>query len=98
MIYNVPRWILFGANGAGWLPNLSLIAEDLEGKERIRVINNEQIHQLQQDELGYFKWVWMYLKFHRQHGYQENPFEVDSRRWDDDLASRPPFAWKQYIN
>ena len=94
MIYNVPRWALFGANGAGWLPNVTLIANDLAGDERKRVINNETVHQLQQDELGYFRWVFMYLKFHRKYGYQDNPFEIDSRRWDEDLSNRPARWWE----
>lgn len=93
----VPRWLLLGNNGAGWLPNISLIAKDLKGSERTRVINNELIHQIQQDELGYFRWVYMYIKFHRKYGYFDNPFERDSRAWDDNPTNRPPRAWELYI-
>ena len=42
---SVPRWMLLGADGAGWLPNVTLIANDLTGGNRKRVINNEVIHQ-----------------------------------------------------
>ena len=106
-ILSVPRWMLLGNNGAGWLPNVTLIANDLTGGNRKRVINNEVIHQLQQDEVGYIAWVLMYFWFHfsfelvrwwpfelkRKYGYQNNPFEIDSRDWDEDLANRPARYW-----
>ena len=49
----VPRWLLLGANGTAWLPNVSLVADDLPTLTKDRVIRNEGVHQLQQDELGY---------------------------------------------
>ena len=90
---SVPRWVLLGNNGAGWLPNVSLIANDLTGDERKRVINNEAIHQIQQDEVGYVLWVFMYIDFLLEYGYQNNPFEIDSRDWDEDLDNRPARYW-----
>ena len=97
MIYSVPRWLLLGNNGAGWLPNVTLIADDMPHRLEQRVIANEAIHQLQQDELGYFKWVLKYLSFHFEYGYKDNPFEVDSRTWDEDIEQRPPRAWENYV-
>ena len=97
MIYSVPRWLLLGNNGAGWLPNVSLIANDMPHRLEERVIAHEAVHQLQQDELGYIKWVLKYLKFHWDFGYSHNPLEVDARKWDRDTEQRPSRAWENYV-
>ena len=92
-------------NGAGGFPNRAVVNSriDFTAKEKKRVINNEITHVLQQIEFsdtdewtwkGYFRWLWEYLKEHRKHGYENNPFEIDSRDWDEDLANRPPRYWE----
>ena len=82
---------------------------NLSGNELKRVISNELVHVLQQIECahkeqiedandwtwrGYFRFLWTYFKFHRQYGYENNPMEIDSRHWDEDLENRPAGYWK----
>ena len=96
-------------NGAGGFPNRVVINSRIKfpDAERHRVINNEIIHVLQQQEFsdypnewtwkGYFKWLINYIWFHFTYGYDENPFEKDSLEYDEDLTSRPQFNWEKYI-
>jgi len=97
----VPRWALLGNNGAGWLPNVSLVADDLEelyDKSFLEEVKrHETIHQVQQNELGYPKWVLVYLWLLWKHGYQEHPMEIDAnvhKRSEKILASRNRFYWR----
>lgn len=93
-------------NGAGGFPNRIVINSRItfEPKELRRVINNEHIHIKQQMEFsdnpsewtwkGYFKWLYTYVKLRFKYGYNRNPMEVDSRKWDTDLDNRPKFYWR----
>lgn len=95
-VYSVPRWLLIGNKGTAWLPNVSLVASDLSPSEYEETKNHEKIHQLQQNELGYFKWAYVYLKLLCIHGYDNHPMEIDAYTWERDIWSRPYKAWKGY--
>jgi hypothetical protein len=94
MIINVPRWLLLGFGGAAWLPNINLIANDLTGEARRLVINHENIHQTQQDEIGYPVWAVLYIYFNIRFGYWSNPFEIDAYRWQFVPEKRPSQWWR----
>ena len=96
-VYHVPRWLLLGNDGTAWMPNISLIANDMPEHQRLQVQDHELIHQMQQDELGYFIWVVKYLDFHFEHGYRANPFELDAWKWEKNIGNRPSRAWELYV-
>jgi len=96
-VFRVPRWLLLGTNGTAWPPNIILISNDMTHRLEKKVIGHEYIHQLQQDETGYFKWLYKYIKFHLEYGYERNPFEQDSVKWENNPDSRPEEYWKLYI-
>lgn len=107
----VSYWPLpLSKNGFGGFPNRAVINSRIKftKAEKIRVINNELIHVLQQTEFsdtkdwtweGYFKWVCEYIRLHYKHGYKNNPMEIDSVTWDDPsvFSSRPIEYWRQLL-
>ena len=104
--FEVPRWLLFGNNGAAGLPNTILTANDLPNDERIRVRGNELVHIDQQIEFsssddwtwrGYFKWLIAYIKEWWEHGYWNSVFEIDSRTHQLTRYKRPVRYWEQLI-
>jgi len=95
-------------NGFGGFPNRAVVNSRIKFTlaEKIRTINNEIIHVIQQIEFsdtaewtwkGYFKWLWTYIGFHLKYGYKDNPMEIDSLTWDDPeiFNDRPYEYWRR---
>ena len=95
-------------NGFGGFPNRVVINSRLyfTQEEYDRIKTNEIIHVIQQMECsdnpnewtwkGYMRWLVLYIQAHFKYGYDDNPFERDSRDYDTDLKSRPRYNWKNY--
>jgi len=104
----VSSWPLpLSKNGFGGFPNRAVVNSriDFDPAEKIRVINNEIIHVIQQKEFsdtsdwtwkGYFKWLWTYIRLYCEYGYMDHPMEIDSRTWDDPafFGNRPYEYWR----
>jgi len=44
-----------------------------------RLLRHEAKHVEQYAEYGFFGFIRQYIKYHRQYGYKDNPFEVEAR-------------------
>ena len=44
---------------------------------------HEDRHKAQWREQGFFKFLWLYLKYSRDVGYFNNPFEIDARAHEE---------------
>ena len=86
-------WLPRKLNGIAWFPNLAVVSSRLSGDELKRVESHEQIHLIQQKELGYLKWLFQYVVWHFVFGYSNNPFEVDAREFQYNIQSRPIKNW-----
>ena len=64
------------------------------------LMRHEAIHTAQYQETGLLRFWYLYLKYHRKHGYERNPFEREAHRHAGDqgyLATRKTFAWRDYV-
>ena len=87
---------LFFIKGCAWFPGIAIVRRKSDQK----TVRNEKVHLRQHLELLYFPWILMYLYFAITRGYRDNPFEIDSRYWDETeklLEQRPAYAWTKYI-
>ena len=87
---------LFVIKGCCWFPGIAIVRR----ADDYKTIRNEKVHVRQHLEGLYFGWLLLYLYFTITRGYYDNPFEIDSRTWDDSdelLKQRPAYAWTKYI-
>jgi hypothetical protein len=67
-----------------------------------RLIRHEMIHVIQQEEVGFLKFLWLYVKLWFKTGlsYYRHPMERDAREWQTEegfLALRPNENWRRYL-
>lgn len=76
---HVVRWFLrtFGYGGITLPPaGIYILAERL-GNERL--VRHEQCHWQQAQRMGIVRWYVTYLWYNLQHGYWNNPLEIEAR-------------------
>jgi hypothetical protein len=64
-----------------------------------RLIRHELIHVIQQEEIGWWKFLWLYVKLWFTTGlsYYRHPMEKDAREWQSDedfLSKRTKEYWR----
>ncbi|MGB0881864.1 MAG: hypothetical protein ACPGSO_02845 [Vicingaceae bacterium] len=76
----------------------------LNGKRKplaeLCLLNHEYIHILQQNELGFLRFVFIYLFYSVKYGYDKNPFEIEAYKFQgfpNYYKVRNKKAWKQFI-
>ncbi|MDB4681399.1 hypothetical protein OAE88_00665 [bacterium] len=74
-IYTVPKWSMFGYGLT--LYKLVFIREDVVDYEYVK--QHELIHVEQWTRIGFFKFMYLYLKELYDVGYFENKYEVEAR-------------------
>ena len=67
-----------------------------------RLIRHEMIHVLQQEELGFFKFLWLYVKLWFKAGlsYYNHPMERDAREYqsiENFAKDRRVKNWEKYL-
>ena len=67
-----------------------------------RLIRHEMIHVLQQEELGFIKFLWLYVKLWLTTGlsYYRHPMEKDAREYqsmENFKDVRPEKNWEKYL-
>ena len=92
MIIEVSGWRAkllkrMGFIGFTWINGSIWILADLppERKEQVKLHENKHLLQMKQD--GKFKFLVKYCYFAIKYGYHKNPFEIEARRYANEVIS-----------
>jgi len=60
----------------------------------ITLLAHELVHVLQYNQIGFFKFIYKYLKYNNKYGYRKNPFEIEAYKKQSSLFFR---SWAKNI-
>ena len=91
-VYEVVGWRAkllkkMGFIGFTWINGSVWILADLppERKEQVKLHENKHLLQMKQD--GKFKFLAKYCYFAIKYGYHKNPYEIEARRYANEIIS-----------
>jgi len=79
----LPSWIWYKDFEGLRVYKVVFIKAGIDKEERAYILAHEECHLEQAKKLGYFKWLYQYIKELIKVGYRANKFEVEAREYGE---------------